>query len=66
MKKILITLALFTQLHAGNLTLVNCTYTGYESTFNASFYTGLYRGLGGAIYTYRFDASIYNYCPWSM
>ena len=64
--KLLLTLLLATQLHASNLTLVSCTFTGYESTFNASFYTGLYKGLGGAIYSYRFDAKDYNYCPWSV
>ena len=66
MKKLILTLTLLTQLHAGNLTMVSCSYTGYDMNFNASFYTGIYRGLSGAVYTYRFDASVYNYCPWSI
>ena len=66
MKTLILTLTLTTLLQAGNLTRISCTYTGYDMNFGKSFYTGVYRGFTGAIYTYRFDASIYSFCPWSM
>jgi hypothetical protein len=64
--KLLTTLLLATTLHAGNLTRVSCAYTGYDMNFGQSFYTGVYRGISGAIYTYQFDVRYYSYCPWSL
>jgi hypothetical protein len=62
---LLVLLALGNAAAYGQGYLQNCRYE-YNSDFGQAGYVGSYRAMSGAIYSYFFPTSRYNWCPQSV